>query len=102
MLVQVELGVCCRDKEVEHVATPSEARALAVCASGQDDGLRGFPPGLVIRVQPNPHLAAVERIARDYFDRQAEHRPDPERIDSAHRINPLRPIDQDAVATRRS
>src|SRR5213080_2818534 len=99
-LGQIALGVLARLEEVEHVAAAAEARPLAISAAAQHDRLLWFPPRSLARVEPHPDLAGIDRITRVDFDRDSEHRRDPERIDRAHRLNPALAVDQDAVPAR--
>src|SRR5437660_9404021 len=100
VLGQIALRVLARFEEVEHVAAAAEARPLATGAAAQHGRLLWFPPRSLARVEPHPDLAGVDRVTRVDFDRNSEHRRDPERIDRAHRLHPALAIDQDLVPTR--
>src|SRR5207247_4577473 len=99
-LGQIALGVLARLEEVEHVAAAAEARPLATGAPAQHDRLLWFPPRSLARIDPHPDLAGIDRVTRVDFDPNSEHRRDPERIDRAHRLNPMLTVDQHAVAAR--
>src|SRR5436309_14336044 len=92
---QIALHVLARLEEVEHVATAAEARPLAAGAAAQHDRLLWFPPRSLARVEPHPDLAGIDRITRVDFDRNSEHRRDPERIDRAPTLHPVHLRDQD-------
>src|SRR2546422_6236011 len=100
MLREIALGVRARLEEVEPVAATAEARPLATRTPAQHYRLLWLPPGSVARVEPDPDLAAAERVVRVDLDRQSEHRRDPERVDRAHRLHPALAVDQHLVPTR--
>src|SRR6266436_3306413 len=100
VLGQIALRVLARLEEVEHVAAAAEARPLATSAAAQHDRLLWFPPRSLARVEPHPDLAGIDGVTRVDFDRNSEHRRDPERIDRAHRLHPMLLLDQDAVPAR--
>src|SRR5438477_12519325 len=99
VLGQIAVRVLARLEEVEHVAATAEARPLATSAA-QHDRLLWFPPRSLARVEPHPDLAGIDGVTRVDFDRNSEHRRDPERIDRAHRLHPMLLLYQDTVPAR--
>src|SRR2546430_11723043 len=100
VLGQISLRVGSRLEEVKYHAAASEARPLATSAAAQHDRLLWFPPRSLARVEPHPDLAGIDGVTRVDFDRNSEHRRDPERVDRAHRLHPMLLLDQDAVPAR--
>src|SRR5712691_11382310 len=100
VLGQIAHRVLARLEEVEYLAAAAEARPLATSDAAQHDRLLWFPPRSLARVEPYPDLAGIDRVTRVDFDRDSEHRRDPERIDRAHRLHPVLLLDQDTVPAR--
>src|SRR6266571_6832343 len=100
VLGQIALRVLAGLEEVEHVAAAAEARPLTTGAPAQYHRLLRLPPGTLAGIEPHPDLAGIDGVTRMDFDRNSKHRRDSERIDRAHRLDPMLTVDQHAVAAR--
>src|SRR5579859_7545969 len=89
-----------RLEEVEHGTAAAIARSRLTGRPGQDDRLLWFPPGAVAGIDAHPDLAAAQWVVGEDLDRPLEHRRDPERVDRAHRLHPMRAVDPDTVTAR--